>query len=287
MQIQELQILLAIPKSIEAIFFMVNFWLVWRKYRGTPWKDRPQLNKLFLIGFLGWIFYITFDIFIYIFAPVSMKGIDPPFQVEGYPRESPSLFWMNILRDIGFFGAWVILWAYFIASYNIRYGAEKTKKVFANPITHAIMLGVSIYFVWHDQIRVTLLENDVLVNAVWDGISGWSLGITIIFFMISAVLMYRALHIARVQEESKETRRKLLYLTIGVFMMGLGDIYWWVLGALKVVGPDSFIFFLFFLGHFLWLLSPVFIYLGLKQSKVKNKYPPKTEEKEASTETTI
>ena len=64
--IEQLQLLLILPKLIESLLFGLCAYELNKKYKETPLLKRPQLNRVMLIGILGWCVYITLDIIIYI-----------------------------------------------------------------------------------------------------------------------------------------------------------------------------------------------------------------------------
>jgi hypothetical protein len=266
-----LQLILVIPKSIQAFLFIVNLILLNKKFQNTPWSNRPQLHKLILIGIFGWIIYITLDIFIYIFAAVSFEGVPPPAFFEGYTKDYPSLLIVNILRDVGFLGALTISWMYLMASFSLRFGERRTREIFQqNKLVILAINLISSIIVIGDRIGVSITENGPKVKAVYNGFSGTSILLTVVIYFTSAVLLSQTFKRISNGDESGNLKKRLTYLSIGIMNMGFGHIYWFILGQIAMFNPALFsnfnhVIFLYVFGHLIWMLSPIFIYLGLSK----------------------
>ena len=265
-----IQILLALPKGIEAVLFFVIISLMIRDYKETPFKERPQLHQLLLIGLSGWFVYITLDIIIYIVAPVSFPFSAADGIYTGYPSQYPSLLIANILRDIAFVGACLIAWCYFIAAFNIYHGTLKTSEIFFKKKHYlSLMMGISILIVVMDQVSVKIVDHQTQVKAVWTGVSGFFIFLNITIYIFSSILISKALNVAKHGSPSPEFRRKTTYLARGILFMGFGHTYWLIMGLWASQDPAIFtsianVFIMQLIGHFLWLMSPVLIYLGLR-----------------------
>jgi len=264
-----LQFLLLIPKSIETVLFIIIIFLINKKNKGISWKDRPQFHKLFLTGMIGWFVYIFLDMIIYVFAPFSMDISTPSGLYTGYSLVYPSLFAVNILRDIGFVGSMVMYWAYLIASFNLRYDEEKTKSIFSNKLIIAIMVIVSVIVTAGDAIGVTVTAGSPSVSGVFNGFAGFSIFLNVSIYLSCAILLFKTLQSLTSEEPSKEFKKRIIFFMWGVLFMGFGHIYWLVLGLLAMYSPGVLIlasldmgYIYYFIGHGLWTISPVLIYFG-------------------------
>ncbi|UYP47676.1 hypothetical protein NEF87_003961 [Candidatus Lokiarchaeum ossiferum] len=268
--IEIMQLILAIPKTIEAVLFLIIILKLNKKYKGLSLKERPQLNTLYLVGLIGWLIYITLDIFIYIIAPLSFTELTPIGVYTGYDSQFPSLFIANILRDIGFFGALIISWCYFVAAFNIKFGEKQTHHFFGNNrIIQALILTSSIVLSAGDKIKVEINEGNASVNAVWDGIEGAFVAIVILLFVTSVILLSITLRSSIPSISDDIFRRRIKILILGTVFMACGHIYWLGLSLLlKIPAVFEFLSIQFWyvtahwIGHMLWTLSPIFIFSG-------------------------
>jgi PAS domain S-box-containing protein len=279
--IEPLQYYLVIPKAIESVLFLVNVILGYRIYHNNAWKERPLFHRLLIVGMAGWFIYITLDIFIYLLAPVSMEGVKPAREFRGYPMDYPSLFYMNILRDMAMAGAIVTLWCYFFAALNARYGEVKiTNFMRKHPILTIIISVFSILIIVTDTIVVNVKDTGVQVNAAFTGLSGIFLFLTIIMYLIAAVVLLLTLRKTGTTENQENPqkldekkiapkKRSHLSLGIGILLMSVGNAYWVLLGIIQSMGTNLFTsplerLYTHFLGHIIWAISPIFIYYGLR-----------------------
>jgi signal transduction histidine kinase/ActR/RegA family two-component response regulator len=267
--IQPLQLYLVIPKAIEAILYLLVINQIWQHAPKIKWKDRPLVFRFFLGGMCGWFLYISLDIVIYLIAPLSMGNVVPPAFFSGYSIEYPSLLWANILRDIGFLGASIILWCYIFCAIIIRYGEVKTVNYISN--NKSIVVGIiilTLFFIGYDNIGVKINDNGISVNAIFNGVSGFSLFLYITLYMISAILLYRAIVTEKNALDPVIPNREIRYIGFAFFLMGLGNFYWIFFGILQLTNPEMFtennIILIHFIGHGFWTLSPILIYKGLQ-----------------------
>lgn len=271
--IQPLQLFLIVPKSIESLFFLINIILISKKFSNLPWKNRPFLYRMFVSGLISWYIYITLDIFIYIFAAYSFETYSPAGQTiiyVGYDLQHPSLLIVNIIRDFAITGAIFMNWQYFIASYSILKGEAKSKHVILNKKIKSIIITIVLLLVYFDRIQVKITDKSLSVNAEWNNASGISLFITIATYIFSAIFLSRTLKSATIDETSTIFRKHIRYLRAGILIMTFGHLYWWILGNLSIYYPTFIGAFnpivLYYFGHGLWTLSPIFIYLGLRMN---------------------
>ncbi len=269
--ISSLQLTLIIPKLIETALFVINILLINKKNKGIAWKNRPQFHKSFLLGMMAWTIYIFLDIFIYTCAGLSMDETTPFGTYQGYNSTFPSLFAVNILRDIGFVGSLIMSWSYLIAAFALLYDEEKVKSVFTNnKITLSIMITITIIITAGDFIQVSVSEAGISVSGIFNGFAGFSIGLNVIIYIISALMLFRTLSTVSSDDPSKYFKRRIRFFMWGVIFMGFGHIYWLILGLISIFSPSLLtlpILFYYFLGHSLWTISPVLIYLGFGKGK--------------------
>lgn len=275
--ISKLELLLILPKVIETALFSINSFLINKKYRGIPWKERPQFHRSFLIGMLAWSFYIFLDIFIYTCAGVSMSSTTPNGIYQGYNSQFPSLFFVNILRDIAFASSLLMSWNYLFATFALRFDEEKVKAIFTqNLITLFLMIVLTLIITMGDIIQVSVNNGEILVSGVFNGFAGVSIILNVSIYVLNGLLLFITLRDITREDPSLEFQRKIRFFMLGIVSMGLGHIYWLVLGLLSpILSLNSLFsqFLVYFLGHLFWIISPIFIYLGFGKS-------PQTPEKE-------
>ncbi len=253
---------------------MLIFLLLLKKSKTTRQIEHhpSQLNSLFLVGMLGWFIYIFLDSIIYVIAPFS---IQPGFEsgvYSGYSLDVPSLFIANILRDFAMLGALVLAWSYFIASFNIRYGQQKTAKIFfKNGYIISIMAVLSILSIIGDriQVRYDAIENVVKVNAVWSGLASFGTLLTIFLLAVGSILLIWALRVVMKEDHSPKFKRKIMYLSLGIIIFSLGNYYWFLSGYLGVIFIQFFTaavtrLILHSIGHFIWMISALLILIGFR-----------------------
>ena len=272
--ISNLQLTLIIPKSIETALFVINIILINNKNKETAWKDRPQFHKSFLLGMIAWTIYILLDIFIYTLAGLSMGETTPFGTYQGYDSNFPSLIAVNVLRDIAFVASLIMSWSYLIAAFALLYDEERVKAVFTNnKIVLSIMITITIVIAAGDIIQVSVSESGISVSGVFNGFAGFSIALNVIIYIISALMLFRTLSVVSSDDPSKSFKRRIRFFMWGVIFMGFGHIYWLVLGLISIFSPSLLtlpILVYYFLGHGLWTISPVLIYLGFGKGKKTN-----------------
>jgi len=272
--ISSLQLTLIIPKSIETVLFVINIILINNKNKETAWKDRPQFHKSFLLGMIAWTVYILLDIFIYTLAGLSMDETTPFGIYQGYDSNFPSLFAVNVLRDIAFVASLIMSWSYLIAAFALLYDEERVKAVFTNnKIVLSIMITITIVIAAGDIIQVSVSESGIRVSGVFNGFAGFSIALNVIIYIISALMLFRTLSVVSSDDPSKSFKKRIRFFMWGVIFMGFGHIYWLILGLISIFSPSLLtlpILVYYFLGHSLWTISPVLIYLGFGKGKKTN-----------------
>jgi len=251
---------------------MFIFLLLLKKSKSTRQIEHhpSQLNSLFLVGMLGWFIYIFLDSIIYLIAPLSIQSGFEAGIYSGYSLEVPSLFIANILRDFAMAGALLLAWSYFIASFNIKYGQQKTAKIFfKNGYIISIMVVLSILSIIGDriQVRYIAVDNLVRVNAVWSGLASFGTILTIILLGIGSLLLIWALRVVMKEDHSPKFKRKIMYLSSGIIIFSLGNYYWFVAGYLAEIFIQFFTaavtrIILHSIGHFIWMISALLILIG-------------------------
>ena len=117
-----------------------------------------------------------------------MGNVTPPAFYSGYTVEFPSLLIANILRDIGFLGASVILWSYFFCGMIIRFGEVKIQQKVHEHKSIYIGIGLmTVFFIGYDMIGVNVGDSGVSVNAIFNGVSGFSLFLYILLYFVSHI----------------------------------------------------------------------------------------------------
>jgi hypothetical protein len=264
--ISSLQLTLIIPKAIETALFVINIYLINKKNKGIAWKDRPQFHKSFLLGMVAWTIFILADIFIYTLAGLSMDEFTPFGTYQGYDPNFPSLFGVNILRDIAFVASLIMCWSYLIAAFSLRFDEERVKSVFTNnKVVLSLMIVITIVIAAGDIIKVSVSETGISVSGVFNGFAGFSIGLNVLLYVISALMLFRTISVVTSDDPSKLFKRRIKFFMWGVIFMGIGHIYWLVLGLISIFSPSMLILpklFYFFLGHSFWTISPALIYLG-------------------------
>ncbi|WP_371804769.1 PAS domain-containing protein [Candidatus Lokiarchaeum ossiferum] len=268
MYYEQLQFILVIPKVIESLLWIFNIILGFQKFKGIAWKDRPLVERLYLMGMIGWFVYITLDIFIFLVAPVSMEFAFVG-EYGGYSTVYFSLFVSNLLRDVAFCGALVMLWAFLYASLMIWLGETTAMELFQKKWVGNIIGIISLLIILFDQITVKITSNGPNVNADSSWLGGGVLFLFILIFIISiSILIYSLQHETNAWT-SNHLKPHIRYLILGLALMGLGNMYWAILGGLRTLTPSLFRDFrvsslLTAIGHVFWIISPIFLNFGIR-----------------------
>jgi hypothetical protein len=271
----EIQLIMTIPKAIELFIFILMIILLYRRLVSKPPEQRYILNKLFILAFLLWAIYMICDMILYNLAALPfinyVGDIAKVDNITGYPVEYPDVLISQILRDIAMTCGFLMCYFYLAAAAVIKNGEEYTKqKIFKNVIFNLICALLIIILVAGDQIGVYKVGNSVWVEEKWGSAEGaLSLLIIIVVLLISSIMFFRTI-MAMGQEDPAVKRRSLL-IGSGILTMALGGIYWMVYGIIRsqpgVQIDLSIQIPIAFLGHIIWTICPILIYLGLRDKK--------------------
>jgi hypothetical protein len=165
-------------------------------------------------------------------------------------------------------------WSYLIAAFALLYDEEKVKSVFTNnKIVLSLMITITFVIAAGDIIKVSISETGISVSGVFNGFAGVSIALNVLIYVISAIMLFRILNTVSTDDPSKYFKKRIKFFMWGVIFMGFGHIYWLILGLISIYSPSLLILptlFYFFLGHSLWTISPVLIYLGFGKGKKTN-----------------
>jgi len=257
-----------IPRIVESLLFLLITIRLYRKFPNQAFNKRPLLHRLFTVGILGWTVYAICDIFIFSFAALSFDT-SVPIYVVGYTLEYPSLLIANILRDIACIGQFTQVAVYFFVPDAIFEGEMKTKQKMHNPWVQFIFILCYFVLIISDMISVQITEEFIYVSPNWNGVSGFFLTFTIVFYFIAAIRIQKALSKAKYDVNSREFSKRTSLLSWGIMMMGISFL--WAL-FWNIVGIYYFSLFLFFFVsyslHLFWMSSPILIYLGLQGDNI-------------------
>ncbi|WP_457557685.1 hypothetical protein [Candidatus Harpocratesius sp.] len=269
---EEMQLYLIIPKMIDSFLYFTIFLKILKKLKKFRSQDGriPHLSLLFLIGIGGWLLYITLDCLIYLIAPFSLSADMSNKIYKGYPLEIPSLFIANILRDIAMTGAILMAWVYLVFSFYLKYGEHRTNRLFfQNRIMIFFVFFITILAIIGDRIQIRKIDNVVLVNAEWTGLASLGLYLILFLFTLSTGVLGAILISIIHDTQKKFLRRKVWFIFLGVSLFTLGNYYWFFTGILSEIfhsylTETSIRMMLYSIGHLIWMLSPIFIYLSLR-----------------------
>ena len=157
-------------------------------------------------------------------------------------------------------------WSYLIAAFSLRFDEERVKSVFTNnKVVLSLMIVITIVIAAGDSIKVSVSEAGISVSGVFNGFAGFSVGLNVLLYVVSALMLYRTISVVTSDDPSKLFKKRIRFFMWGVIFMGIGHIYWLVLGLISIFSPSMLflpVLFYFFLGHSFWTISPVLIYLG-------------------------
>jgi len=105
------------------------------------------------------------------------------------------------------------------------------------------------------------------VEEKWDSMeSAISMLLIIVLLLISSTIFFRTVN--KLESKDEIFKKRTRQIGWGVLVMGLGGVYWLIIGIYRSLPgvdlPYYIIIALIFLGHFIWMLSPILIYLGLR-----------------------
>jgi|SRR5271157_134180 len=270
------ELIIMYPKMVESFFFLLIAFMV-KNRGGRSFKEQYYLNRTFFYAFLSWFVYISLDIVIFLFAAISFDPniATPPGGVTGYPLAYPSLFITQILRDVGMAGGILNMLFLLVAAYQIRHGLEETKvNLTHNPFALVLMIVFLVVADYFDQIMVIITPGQVaLVTAQFSGMGLFALAVEVAVYFVSAFMLRRAMF-RDTSGADPSLLKRLRFISWGVLLMGIGDLYWVVEGALWNApsnAPNFLLlqdvsFLLLIIGHVIWTLSPILVYLGLRRT---------------------
>lgn len=277
--IPEAQFFIMYPKAVEAITFIVIAYII-KNRAGKAFKDQYLLNRILIIGFLAWAQYITLDLFLYLIAPQSF---DPNIAIlsTGYDLAHPSLLLANILRDIATVGGYTFIWSMFLAAYIILHGEAQTRRrFFNNPVFIVAILAYGVFFIFTDEIFVQIRPGqDTVVNMFASGLSLVTLTITITIYVISALFFRKASSIG-IYSTTPALRRRIKLLSVAVLLLAFTLVYWLVKGVLESLpGVGTVVLsiniLLEIIGHGMWSLAPILMYISLREPLPAKESSPK------------
>lgn len=277
------QVYLLIAKIVELVLYVAVFQALNKKYRGIPFKQRPSIHRFFLTGIGGWIIYMFFDSIIYVIAPLSIPDtIAVGETISGYPTAYPSLIIANILRDIGLPFALVMAWVYCAAAVQINNGININESIFfsEDPLFSdnpkiKILKGQMYRFLAVVVVIAIIALDRIEVHVIAEGqvhvTSGWGIVNTIFilgFFTYATYLMLKQLIFLNSSPMEAEYKRRARNLSLGIIIYTAGLYYWGLTGIIfKGLSAGNWLILVFlFLGHAIWSLSAIFIFLAFKST---------------------
>jgi hypothetical protein len=269
-----LLVLKDIQYFLEPACFLIAILFINQKYHGTNFRNRPLLHKFLLIGLFGWLIYTIMDVILWELAWDSIPIESAPGVYSGYPSEYPKLLIANILRDFGALGGMIMNWSFLIASYCIKWGESKTKKIFwENKVVRYFVILFTLVLVAGDQVSVTIWEDGSLsASSLTVGLGLIFVLSGLIFYFIAAILLIQSLIQAGKEDRDLSFKKKLRVLSLGILFMGIGHVYWIIYSQIGNAFPDwtaqTIVWVSFSLiGHLLWMCSPICISIALKSEK--------------------
>lgn len=217
------------------------------------------LNTLFFIALIGWASYIGTDAILYEIAPIILVF----FNIA------------NLLRHVGMIGISLVPLCYILAAFLIKDGEEitfqqkKKRIILAFVVNFTILMGVIVndsivVYVNGTKIPIdpTTLPPTVAYSVNFDSVTLKG-EIAYIFYMSYCIWYFIAIYLmfSIQKRESGLEKRRARYIMYGMLMIPVGILYYVLLGP--NVPPDVYEM-LDILGHIIWTLSPVLIYLGLR-----------------------
>ncbi len=261
------QIALLVPKLMEIMTFLSSLIMGLNQYRDLKWSQRPLIHKLLIIGFMGWLWFIILDIFVFLIAGLSITQEIPPSLIMGYSSEYPSLFVANILRDMSILGIGTILFVYIMIPFTLRFGEKKTNQILRNKGFLGGFLALSVILVVGDRVSIESYNQSIIVDAVWTGYAGISILIFILMYIFVTIMILRYFRHPTQAQLSTSYKNQISKLIVGVGFLGLGFVVLFILGIVKSFLPAPFSlpivrFFVHLAGHSFWIISPLLIQKG-------------------------
>jgi len=227
-------------------------------------KSKYILNTLFFISLLGWATYIGTDAILYQIAPISLVFYNIA----------------NLLRDIGMVGISLVPLGYILAAFLIKDGEEitfqqkKKRILLAFIVDFAIIIGVIVndsVLVYVKGTKITIdprtLPPTVPYSVNFDSVT-LNGQIAFIFYLSYVAWYLAAIYLIFSVQKGKSgpEKRRASFIMAGMLMIPAGILYYVIFGP-RIPLVIYTIFDL--LGHVIWILSPVLIFLGLEIQPAK------------------
>ncbi|MHA1612012.1 MAG: hypothetical protein ACTSYU_08185 [Promethearchaeota archaeon] len=279
------QLYLLIAKIAELFLYIVVFYSLNKKFVGVPFKNRPSMHRFFVRGVGGWILYMFFDCIIYVIAPISIPvtALVENANFGVYPIEYPSLLIANILRDFAIPGALLMAWSYCAAAVQINNGINinerfffSKEKLFPNKENVKISRGLFFRLIAVASVITIIILDRIVVSEISEGqvhvASGWGIVNTIFllgFFTYATILMFKQVLYLRTTDMEAEYKKRALNLGWGIITYTAGLYYWGLVGLIfqGFSANNTLILIFLFVGHGIWSLSAVFIYLAFRATE--------------------
>lgn len=221
-----------LPKTIEIIVFLCCALIIYQK------KKDYILNKTYSIALCGWSIYVILDALLFPIA--HLESTAPPLIA-------------NILRDIAICAGGILAFGFLYASIIIRYGEALAKEI------RTVILMVAGYL----ALVIPTVITDAIIKEAGNVHTDFNIsnGITILAqIIIYFIAVYQLIVNYRVIQDEK-IKKRILYFIFGALLIALGIIFFIIVG----VTASEFDFITGPIGHFIWILAPVFILLGVRK----------------------
>jgi hypothetical protein len=241
------QYVLSIIKLVEIIFFLIAAFKVK--------KQREYLiNTFFSIGFLLFAFYFTFDAIINLIAALNPES----FEIA------------NILWSIQLVAVVLNAYLFFLSTRVIAKGEESIKNNFTL-VGVIITMIIAVLMVLNISVEVVDDQNNAIDPATLPPSGSFQVTQNISLFgsIISAVpivvFLISSTYLLIVSRKVTDpvTKKRMIFMIIGMFLIPLGFIYFVVATSLS----KNLVLGLRVIGHIPWLLSPFFLYLSQKRDE--------------------
>ncbi|MBD3227802.1 MAG: hypothetical protein GF329_06405 [Candidatus Lokiarchaeota archaeon] len=241
-----LDLMMGIPRIIEFVVYLICALAIYKK------RDY-YLNKVYAFSLCGWCVYVICDLLIFPIGHIEPITIPTGEAGLSYPLIA------NILRNFAVVGALTIAFGYLYASIVIRYGAARAKQRKIILIFLSAAIPIAVIMMFNDSIRKNINVSPQVVSTHYTlfGVILFAVQLILYFFAI-----YQHYRVYRGIDKNKPKKRKILYFILGSLYIAAGVLYFIIIGKLipgqdyqMITGP---------IGHFIWILSPICIYYGLK-----------------------
>ncbi len=237
-----------IPKIIEVIVFVILGMKINK-------AQKYAVNRIYCTAFLSWAAFTLTDCIIWITGANS----DLWFSVA------------NILRDFQMGLGIIVGYLIFLSSQVIIHGTLGVKD---NPkfviIVFIICIIIAILLILYDGLSITDLQGNLLDSSEWETVEYVRVStninlISTVLFIFPLVLYGHAIFILAglaKKQENKEKKTKMNYLIFGNSLLAIGMIYFIIVLGIGWQDMISIT-----IGHVIWSLSPVFIWMSKIQEK--------------------